>query len=307
MTTDTTTATAVAARAKPSVASRRRAAIMGRSPQDTPASRWTYLFLIITIAISAFPIYWMFVIATSTDAALAELPPAVVPSGELANNIDEVFNRENVYFAESLVNSFIVTSIVTAGVLLFCSLAGFAFGKLRFKGKNVLMIFIIATLAVPNQLAVVALYVIMGELDLNGTLPAVTLPFLVTAFGVFYMRQFVAGSVPDELIEAARVDGATTLRIYWSIVVPALRPALAVLGLLVFAAHWNEFFWPLITLGGTDNPTVQVAVADLASGNTANYRRSLTGALLATLPLLVIFFIAGKQIVRGVMEGWGKG
>jgi cellobiose transport system permease protein len=137
----------------------------------------------------------------------------------------------------------------------------------------------------------------------NGHLLAVIVPGLVSAFGVFYMRQFILGTVPDELIESGRVDGASTMRIYRSIVLPALRPAMAVLGLLTFVAAWNDFQWPLITLGGTDMPTSMVALSDLAVGTPVLYRRVLSGAFLATVPLLVLLFIGGRQIVRGIMEG----
>ncbi|MBO4210271.1 carbohydrate ABC transporter permease [Micromonospora echinofusca] len=276
---------------------------MGRAPQDTPAGIWTYLFLAVTILFAAFPLYWMFVIATSTDEALAKIPPAVVPGDQFMTNVTEVFSLQDVYFAAALVNSVIVSTVVTASVLFFCSLAGFAFAKLRFKGSKALMLFVILTLTVPNQLGVVALYIVMGKLGWNGTLFAVIVPGLVTAFGVFYMRQFIVNTVPDELVESARVDGATTMRVYWNIVLPAIRPALAVLGLLTFVATWNDFQWPLITLSGTDYPTSMVAISDLASGTYVIYRRVLAGAFLATLPLLVMLFVGGRQIVRGIMEG----
>ncbi|MGK5443910.1 carbohydrate ABC transporter permease [Micromonospora sp. URMC 105] len=276
---------------------------MGRAPQDTPASVWTYLLLAVTILFAAFPLYWMFVIATSTDEALAKIPPAVVPGDQFMVNVREVFSLQDVYFAASLVNSVIVSTVVTASVLFFCSLAGFAFAKLRFKGSRGLMLFVVLTLTVPNQLGIVALYIVMGKLGWNGTLLAVIAPGLVTAFGVFYMRQFIVNTVPDELVESARVDGATTMRVYWNIVLPAIRPALAVLGLLTFVATWNDFQWPLITLSGTDYPTSMVAVSDLASGNYVIYRRVLAGAFIATVPLLVMLFIGGRQIVRGIMEG----
>ncbi|MEV0727164.1 MULTISPECIES: carbohydrate ABC transporter permease [Polymorphospora] len=275
----------------------------GRAPRHRAAGFWSYLFLSVVILFSAFPIYWMFVVATSTDAALAEIPPRVVPGGMLLTNLREVFSMQDVYFVQSLANSAIVSGVVTFSVLFFCSLAGFAFAKLRFRGRNALMVFVVLTLTVPNQLGVVALYILMGEIGWNGTLLAVIVPGLVSAFGVFYMRQFTMEAVPDELIEAARIDGATTMRIWWSVVLPAVRPALAVLGLLTFVATWNDFQWPLITLGGTDYPTSMVALSDLASGNYVLYRRVLAGALVATLPLLVMLFIGGRQIVRGIMEG----
>jgi len=276
---------------------------VGRAPASTPGSFWNYLFLSLVILFSAFPLYWMVVIASGTDADLAKIPPQLLPGGQLLTNLNEVFTLKNVYFAQSLGNSFIVSSIVTFSVLFFCSLAGFAFAKLRFAGRNALMVVVVLTLTVPNQLGVVALYILMGELGWNGTLVAVIVPGLVTAFGVFYMRQFILEAVPDELIEAGRIDGATTLRIYWSVVLPAVRPAMAVLGLLTFVATWNDFQWPLITLGGTYYPTSMVALSDLASGNYVLYRRVLAGAFVATIPLLIMLFIGGRQIVRGIMEG----
>ncbi|WTZ04672.1 carbohydrate ABC transporter permease [Micromonospora sp. NBC_01392] len=287
--------------ASPPAARKRRP--MGRAPQETPAGFWTYLLLAVSMLFAAFPLYWMFVIATSNDEALAKLPPAIVPSDRFLTNVDEVFSLQDVYFAASLVNSVIVSTVVTASVLFFCSLAGFAFAKLRFKGSGALMLFVVLTLTVPNQLGIVALYIVMGKLGWNGTLLAVIAPGLVTAFGVFYMRQFIVNTVPDELIESARVDGATTMRVYATIVLPAIRPALAVLGLLTFVATWNDFQWPLITLSGTDYPTSMVAISDLASGNYVIYRRVLAGAFIATVPLLLMLFIGGRQIVRGIMEG----
>jgi len=282
---------------------KRSLAEISRAPSESRGTWKTYLLLTIVLLVSAFPIYWMFVIASSTEEAVSKVPPSVIPGAQLLANLREVFTLQNVYFTASLINSFIVASVVTASVLFFCSLAGFAFAKLRFKGRNALMVVVILTLTVPNQLGVVALYILMGKLGWNGTLLAVIAPGLVTAFGVFYMRQFIMHAVPDELVESARMDGALTLRVYWSIVLPAIRPALAVLGLLTFVATWNDFQWPLITLNGTEFPTSMVALSDLASGNYVIYRRVLAGAFAATVPLLVLLLIGGRQIVRGIMEG----
>ncbi|HEX8346438.1 MAG TPA: carbohydrate ABC transporter permease [Actinoplanes sp.] len=276
---------------------------IARAPQDTRATWKTYLALTAVLLVSAFPLYWMFVIATSTEEAVSAFPPSVLPGDQFMVNLAEVFGMQDVYFAASLINSFVVASVTTLSVLFFCSLAGFAFAKLRFKGRNALMVFVILTLTVPNQLGVVALYILMGKLQWNGTLLAVIAPGLVTAFGVFYMRQFILQAVPDELVEAARIDGALTMRVYWNVVLPAIRPALAVLGLLAFVTSWNEFQWPLITLSGTEFPTSMVALSDLASGNYVIYRRVLAGAFIATIPLLLILAIGGRQIVRGIMEG----
>jgi len=286
------------------------ARLRGRAPQDTAPRWWVYVALVGSFLLAAFPVYWMFVVATGTEESIAKIPPQVLPESHFFDNVREVLGLQDVFLLESLVNSAFVSTLVTVSVLFFCSLAGFAFAKLRFRGSHALMVFIVLTLTIPNQLGIVALYIIMSKLPWgqegqtwNGHLIAVIMPGLVNAFGVFYMRQFILGAVPDELVESARVDGATTMRIYWSVVLPAIRPALAVLGLLTFVATWNEFQWPLITLNGTENPTAMVAVSDLASGVYVQYRRVLSGALLTTVPLIVMLFIGGRQIVRGIMEG----
>ncbi|WP_182113446.1 MULTISPECIES: carbohydrate ABC transporter permease [unclassified Actinotalea] len=291
---------------------RRKAALLGRSPQDTAASAWNYVFLVLAIIVSAFPVYWMFVVATGTDADLAR--PAyegLIPGDNFLHNVGVVLGNiseqgrsyENARFADSFVNSIIVTVIVTASLLFFCSLAGFAFAKLRFKGRDALMVVVILTLTIPNQLGIVALYIIIAKLGWQGELISVIVPGLVSAFGVFYMRQFIQDSVPDELIESARVDGASTFRVYWNIVLPIIRPALGVLGLLTAVGTWNEFQWALIALGSSDNKTIGVALSNLASGNYVKYRIVLAGSFLATVPLILLLFVAGKQIVRGIMEG----
>ena len=290
---------------------RRKAALLGRSPQDTAASPLNYLLLIVALLASAFPIYWMFVVSTGTDATLAKLPPQVTPGDNFMHNVGVVLGNvseqgrsyDNARFADSFINSIIVTTITTVALLFFCSLAGFAFAKLRFRGRDKLMVIVILTLTIPNQLGIVALYIIISKFGWHGQLISVIVPGLVSAFGVFYMRQFIQDSVPDELVESARMDGASNFRVYWNIVIPIIRPALGVLGLLTAVGTWNEFQWALIALGGSGDKTIGVALSDLASGNYVKYRIVLAGSFLATLPLILLLFVAGKQIVRGIMEG----
>ena len=292
-------------------APRRKAALMGRSPQDTAAGAWNYVLLVLAILGSAFPIYWMFIVATGTDVTLATIPPPFIPGSNFVHNIGVVLGNateegrsyNNAQFGSSMVNSVIVTVIVTTATLFFCSLAGFAFAKLRFKGRDALMVIVILTLTIPNQLGIVALFIIISKFGWQQQLVAVIVPALVSAFGVFYMRQFIEDSVPDELVESARVDGASTFRVYWNIVLPIIRPALGVLGLLTAVGAWNEFQWALIALGSGEHPTVGVALSRLASGNYVKYRIVLAGSLLATLPLILMLAIGGKQIVQGIMEG----
>jgi cellobiose transport system permease protein len=275
----------------------------GGTPSDTPAGVLSYAALVITMLVSAFPLYWMFVVGSSTDEELAKLPPSVVPGSHFLDNVRDVFSQDNAFFAQAMVNSLIVAIVITVSVLIFCSLAGFAFAKLRFRGRSVLMVLLIATMTIPNQLGQVALYIVMSKIGWIQQLPAVIVPNLVTAFGVFYMRQYIQDAIPDELIEAARIDGASMFRIYWGVVLPTLRPAAGVLGLLTFVSMWNDFQWPFIILFGGEHITVQVSLSTLASGQFIVYSRMMAGACLATIPLIVVFIVAGKQIVAGIMEG----
>jgi cellobiose transport system permease protein len=264
----------------------------------------TYVALVGVLVVSAFPVYWTFVAASGTNELIARTPPALLPSGHLLENIGRVF--DTVPFQRALLNSFLVAGSVTVSVVLFCSLAGFAFAKLRFRGRNLLLLAVVATMMVPNQLGIIPLYILMSRLGWTARLPAVIVPFMVTAFGVFLMRQYISAAVPTELLEAGRVDGASTFRLYRSVILPAIRPAAAVLGLITFMQAWNDFFWPLVVLT-PENPTVQVALNSLAAGYYQDYSLVLTGTALATLPMLAVFALLGRQIIDGIMEGALRG
>jgi cellobiose transport system permease protein len=267
------------------------------------ASPLTYVALIIAIVLSAFPIVWSFIIATRDNSSVYQIPPPLFPGGEFFANTERLLNNEQASFVYGLMNSFIVSGIVTTSVVFFSTLAGFAFAKLRFRGANALLLVIILTMLVPAQLGIIPLYMLMIKLGWLGDLQAVIVPFLVKAFGVFMIRQFAASAISDELIEAARVDGCSTWRIYWNIVLPALRPAAAVLALLTFMETWNEFLWPYLVLN-SKTPTVQVSLKILSTGNyTTDYVQVFTGTALAIVPLLLIFIAFGRQIIGGIMEG----
>jgi cellobiose transport system permease protein len=268
----------------------------------------TYLLLAVVAALSAFPLYWSFVVASHDNSAIGAYPPVVTPGGNLRENLSRLFNsgEVSVDFFGALINSFIVASVVTAGVVMFSALAGFAFAKLHFRGRRALLLTVIVTMMVPVQLAVIPLYIEMIEFGWVNSLKAVIAPNLVSAFGVFLMRQYIAAGVPDELIDASRVDGCHTLRVFWHVVLPAVRPVAAVLGLLTFMMTWNDFFWPLIVLS-PDNPTVQVAVSTLRSGYVQDYSLVLAGTFVSIVPLLAVFLVLGRQIIGGIMQGAVKG
>ena len=159
---------------------------------------------------------------------------------------------------------------------------------------------------VPMQMGVIPLYMMMARWGWAGHLSSVILPTLVTAFGVFFMRQYIASAVPDELLDAGYVDGANTLQMFLYVVVPAARPAMAVLAMLTFLTAWNDFFWPIITLS-SQNPTIQVAFQSLATGYAPQQSIVMAGTLYGTIPVLIAFAFLGKHIVGGVMQGAVKG
>ncbi|GAA4096291.1 carbohydrate ABC transporter permease [Actinomadura miaoliensis] len=266
------------------------------------ASPLTYITLVAALALSIFPIYWMIIVATRGNEVVGAVPPPMTPGGNFGDNVGRLFDNPDAYFAKGLVNSAIVSSVVTISTVFFASLAGFAFAKLRFRGKNALLLVIIATMMIPVQMGIIPLYMIMVELGWQNRLQAVIVPFLVTGFGVFMMRQYADQAVPDELIEAARVDGCTTFGLYWRVVLPALRPAAGVLGLFTFMQTWNEFMWPLAVLN-PENPTVQLSINNLANAYFKDYTLMFAGTTLAILPLLIVFILFGRQIIGGIMEG----
>ncbi|MEU1585763.1 carbohydrate ABC transporter permease [Micromonospora sp. NPDC005710] len=267
------------------------------------ASPLTYLALVVAAGLSVFPIWWMFVVASRSNDAMGQLPPPVTPGGNLGANIARLFANTDAYFLTGLINSAVVATTVTVSVVLFSSLAGFAFAKLTFRGRNALLLVIIATMMVPTQLGVIPLYLLMTKLHWNDRLPAVIVPVLVTGFGVFMMRQYAGQAISDELIEAARMDGCGTTRIWWHVVLPALRPAAAVLGLLTFMTTWNDFLWPYAVLNDPANPTVQLSLRALSDGYYQDMSQVFTGTAIATLPLLLVFVVFGRQIIGGIMEG----
>ena len=265
----------------------------------------TYLSLAAVTALSLAPLFYMLVMASRPNSDITSTPPPLVPGGALRDNVTRVFDNQDVMFAQALLNTLLVATVATVSVVVLSSLAGFAFAKLRFRGRSGLLLVVVATMMVPVQLGLVPLYMLMSEIGLAGTLWSATLPFVVSAFGVFMMRQYAISAVPDELIEAARVDGASTTRIFFQIVFPALRPAAAVLGLLTFMERWNDFLWPYLTLDA-DHPTVQVALSRLSGGYYADQALVMAGTLVGTVPLVLVFVVFGRQIIGGIMEGGVK-
>ena len=286
--------------ARPSLSLRRRRSVRSLSR----GGPFTYLTLLLVTALAIAPLYWTVVAASRSNADIAATPPPFTPGANLIHNIREAADQVNMF--KALVNSVVVSGSIALGTVFFCTLAGFAFAKLRFRGSTVLLLIVLGTMMVPSQLGVIPLFILIAKLHWVNHLQAVVLPTLVSAFGVFFMRQYLVQALPTELIEAAVVDGASTFRIFLSIVMPVARPAMAVLGMLTFLAAWNDFFWPIIALT-SENPTVQVALNSLGNGYVPDQSVIMAGTLIGTVPVLVVFALLGRQIVGGIMQGAIKG
>ncbi|GHG57832.1 sugar ABC transporter permease [Flavimobilis marinus] len=266
----------------------------------------TYLILGTVLLISAYPIYYTFLLASSDQVTISQHPiPDLIPDGLLMDNVQRVLNSD-IPLVKGVVNSFIVALVQVAAVVMFSTLAGYSFAKLRFRGRKPLLVFVVATMAIPTQLGVVPLFIVMRDIGWSGHLAAVIVPGIVTAFGVFWMTQFLENALPYELIEAARVDGASMIRTFWHVAMPAARPAAAMLALFTFIGSWTNYFWPSIILNN-QNPTLPMVVRQLQSSYFQDYSLIMAGVLLSTLPLLVVFVFAGKQLVSGIMAGAVKG
>ena len=252
---------------------------------------------------SLFPLYWSFLVGSHDSTALSRGIP-LLPGGNFLANAAKVF--DSIPFWKAMGNSLLVSTVTAGSVVVFSTLAGFAFAKLRFRGSKGLLVFVIATMAVPTQLGVVPLFIVMAKLGWTGSLWAVIIPGVVTAFGVFWMTQYLRDALPDELIEAVRMDGATMIQAFWYVGFPAARPAAAMLALFTFVATWTNFFWPFIVLDPS-NPTLPVALQLLQAAHFVDYSVVLAGAVLATIPLLLLFIAAGRQLVSGIMQGAVKG
>lgn len=285
------------------VARKRRAQFEGgqRSP-----SWGTYSLLGVVLLISFYPIYYAFLLSSTTAGDIARNPiPSLLPAGQFMANVDRVLNA-GIQFWPAMWNSIVVAVVTSVSVVFFSILAGYAFAKLRFRGRNGLLLFVVGTMAIPTQLGVVPLFIVMAKLGWTGQLVAVIVPGMVTAFGVFWMTQYLSEALPFELIEAARMDGCSMIRTFWHVALPAARPAAAMLALFTFVSSWTSFFWPFIVLGSS-NPTLPVALQLLQATYFKDLSLIMAGVVLSTVPLIVVFIVAGRHLVSGIMAGAVKG
>ena len=273
---------------------------------ERPGRQLLRLLLACWAALCLFPLFWMFFTSF--------VRPEKITAGSLtlATSLDD-FSLANyrALFAHAsmgrwFINSVLVCAVITLLHLLFDSLAGYAFAKKKFRGRSLVFGLIVATMMIPGQVLMVPLFILLSRMGLVDTLTAVVLPALAGPFGIFMMRQHIK-SIPDELLDAARIDGCSEARIFFSIILPLSAPMLATLGIFVFVTHWNAYLWPLIVLYSNDVYTLPVGLATLQGKHTVNYGLLMAGASLAALPMLVAFICFSRAFVKGLTAGAVKG
>jgi multiple sugar transport system permease protein len=269
---------------------------------------WLTLTAIILVSVAAaFPLAWMVLTSLKTPAETMQTPPVWFPATPTLDAYRQVAGVIDA--GRSFLNSAIVATITTAGVLLTSLLAGFAFAKYEFRWRNWLFAGVIATMFLPPIVTLIPLYRLVGYLHIDGSLAGVIVPNLANAFGIFLMRQFIKG-VPDELIDAARIDGASELRVVFSVVAPSVVPAIAALALFAFVYYWNSYLWPLTVLeGNTGQYPIVISLSRLLSYNRGAMNTGLVmaGATMAVLPPVVLFVILQRFFVDSIVSTGVKG
>jgi cellobiose transport system permease protein len=265
----------------------------------------SYLALTITIMLFLFPLYYAVSIASQNTPSNQYGVQALIPGSALLRNLGRAFGE--IKFWQALGGTFFVSTLVSISTVLLSTLAGYSFSKLRFRGRNFLLTCVVATMTIPSQLNIIPLFIMANKANLYGSIWAVIIPGLVSAFGVFWMTQYISDALPYELIEAARVDGCSMIRTFWSVGLPAARPAASMLFLFTFIGQWTNYFWPMLVLGSNKNSMLTTAAAALKGAHFTDYTLVMSGVILTTFPLLLLFFFAGKQLVSGIMAGAVKG
>lgn len=264
-----------------------------------------YLCVLLWAGVSLFPFYWLCVMATRTSAEFFRYPPIMVPGGSLFANAAALF--DTVDFPLAIWNTLLVATNKTFLALFFCSMTAFYFSKFRFPGKKFLYTFLMVTMMIPTQLLMIPQLIMMGNLGWISTLKALVIPNMIPAFGIFWMTQYCQGAIHEDLINAGRIDGCGTFRLFWNIGLPITVPGLAFLAIHTFLNTWNDFLWPLIVLNDQKVFTVQVALGQLQGMHTkTDYGAVMCGTLLATLPIVLIFLLCNKFFIAGIAAGGVK-
>ena len=278
----------------------KKSAVPGGPRANRISASRVLLYGVLTVALAAVaaPFVWMVLGSVKSEGELRRVPPTWWPEAASLDSYTQLFSRLD--FGTYFMNSILVAVAVTAGNLLFCSMLGYALAMLDFAGKRAVFATVMATLMVPGVVTFVPLFVLVANAGLIDSLPGLILPFLVSPFGVFLMRQFILG-LPRDLLDAGRVDGAGELKIFARIILPLCGPALATLGILTFLGSWNSFLWPLVVAQTEQHYTLPVALALYSTGqNSTNYGLLLAGATVVVLPVLAVFMVFQRRFIEGI-------
>lgn len=262
----------------------------------------SYIVLTALIIVMVFPFFWM--VLSSLKPFREIYRPYLFPKNPTIDNYKQILSAS--LFPNWFLNSLFVALSTTFSVLFFDSLVGYTIAKYRFPGRNIIFIFILSTLMIPTEMLIIPWYVMSSKLGWIDTYWGIMFPGMITAFGIFLMRQFME-TIPDDLLDAARIDGVSEFGIFWRVALPLVKPALASLAILNFIGNWNAFLWPLIVSSKPKMYTLPVGLAYFSSENLMHWELIMTGATISTIPLIVIFLIFQKQIIRGIMLSGLKG
>ena len=263
-----------------------------------------YTLLVIGAVLALLPMVWMVSASLMPSGEASSFPPHFLPSKPTLAHYADLFTRLNL--GRNLLNSTFVALVVTSASLIINAMAGYAFAKLRFRGRDRLFRALSTGLVLPVQVAMLPLFLLLKNMGLINTYWGVIIPGLASIFGIFLVRQY-ALSIPDEMLDAARVDGASEFRIFWSIVVPGIMPILATLSIWTFLATWNDFMWPLIVLSDSSHYTLPVALANLSGEHVQDTELMMAGSVLTVIPVMLVFLFLQRYYIQGVMAGSVKG
>jgi multiple sugar transport system permease protein len=277
--------------------------MLGRdAKRASPYMPWVYLALILGSALTAFPFVWM--LLTSLKSFSEVFLPGLLPPNPTLDNYQQVLSSTG--FVRWFVNSIAIAAVTTVSVLFFDSLVAYVLAKMRFPGKEIIFIAILSTVMVPTEMLVIPWYVGSIQLGITDSYWAVALPGMISAFGVFLMRGFFEG-IPDELFDAARIDGVGEFGLFWHIGLPLVRPALAALAIFNFLGNYNAFLWPLIIITSADIRTLPVGIALFSGEAGGQWQLIMAASSLAVFPVLLVFAIFQRQIIEGVVLTGVKG
>lgn len=259
-----------------------------------------HAFLVITGFLTLAPFIWMVSASFMHDGHASVFPPRFLPDEFTLTQYETLFSRLDV--SRNLLNSFMLSVIVTVVSLVFNSMAGFAFAKYRFAGKDAIFKLLLSSMVIPAQVTMLPLFLMLKEFGFMNTYMAIIIPGLANVFGIFLIRQYVM-AIPDSLIESARIDGATDFQIYYKIIVPLAAPVMVTLAIFTFMGTWNDFLWPLIVLNDSDMYTLPVALANLMGEHTKDPELMMAGSVITILPVMLIFLVLQKYYIKGIMMG----